>query len=74
MGNHSSDPSGANGEDMPWLVKLWEQLIEFETTVESTNHNVNRARDERRRVERAIIGQEPPLGVVGRNEDGGVDL
>ena len=25
-------------------------------------------------MERGIIGQEPPLGVVGRNEDGGVDL
>ena len=60
MSNHSSDQTGGDGEGTPRLVKLWEQLIDFETSVESSNLQTNRSRDERRRIKRSIIGHDAP--------------
>ena len=37
MANHLVDQTGALGEEMPRVVKLWEQLIEYETSVESNS-------------------------------------
>ena len=70
LANHSSDQTGALGEDMPTSVKLWEEVIDFETSVDLNNPNSRRAREERRRVEWSVTGQMAPLGEIGDWEDG----
>ena len=68
--SHSLDQTGALGEDMSMSVKLWEEVINFETSVDLNNPNSHRVREERRRVEWSVTGQMAPLGKTGDGDDG----
>ena len=69
LSSHSSDQTGALGEDMPMSVKLWEEVIDFETSINLNNPNSRWAREERRCVEWSVTGQMAPLGETGDGVD-----
>ena len=53
-------------------MKLWEDMILFETSVNLNNPNSCRVREERRQVEKSLMDQQSLLGVSCDGETGQV--
>ena len=65
--DHSTDQSGAQGEDTPSVLRLFKQLWEFQESMPNASVRAEAERQERRDVERSITGAMAPLGPTVRH-------
>ena len=67
QGQHSNDPNGDNGEDIPTWKKLFYEFFRFLTSHPSTNSRTNASRQAHRSIVRNLIGIQTPLGTNESN-------
>ena len=59
---HSTEPSGANHEDVPQWVQYFFRLIEAQQNMPSASAQAAESRSERRSVVSGLTGRQAPLG------------
>lgn len=64
-GSHSTDQSGGAGEALPRYLQQVQEIEEYLSSLQSTNAQTIRARQERTQNERSTTGAMPPLGRNG---------
>ena len=64
-GSHSTDQSGGAGETLPRYVQQVQEIDEYLSSLQATNAQTIRARQERTQNERSTTGAMPPLGRDG---------